>query len=182
MYEERRRKKRRKHTPKLARRLSPLISAGIYQIRLSGEGGKHEALFYHFFIPSFGGCCYCYFSDDRRKSVKNTYFDFCRKWNGWEKKKFPSNDMRRDTAACKFEELSKKSPGTWWFSKSQRKVIENLLHRVWVVWVKVCGTFTKGWKVAEKRDFLHKLFFSFTHLGFYCKTKGEPKKNDSYWI
>ena len=108
MYEERRRKKRRKHTPKLARRLSPLISAGIYQIRLSGEGGKHEALFYHFFIPSFGGCCYCYFSDDRRKSVKNTYFDFCRKWNGWEKKKFPSNDMREILPRVSSRNLIKK--------------------------------------------------------------------------
>ena len=83
-----------------------------------------------------------------------------------EKKKVSLEWYERDTTACKFVELNKKSPGTWWFSKSQRKVIENLLHRVWVVWVKVCGTFTKGWKVAEKRDFLHKLFFSFTHLGF----------------
>ena len=162
MYEERRRKKRRKHTPKLARRLSPLISAGIYQIRLSGEGGKHEALFYHFFIPSFG-CCYCYFSDDRRKSVKNTYFDFCRKWNGWEKKSF-LEWYEKDTAACKFEGLSKKSPGTWWFSKSQRKVIENLLHRVWVVWVKVCGTFSKGRKVAEKKGLFAQTFFFLLHI------------------
>ena len=43
--------------PKLARRLSPLISAGIYQIRLSS--GKHEALSWVLFHP--------------QKSVK-TYF------------------------------------------------------------------------------------------------------------
>ena len=69
------------------------------------ENTRHFSTTFSFRLSA---ATYCYFSDDRRKSVKNTYFDFCRKWNGWEKKSFPR--MIWDTTASKFEELSKKKP------------------------------------------------------------------------
>ena len=49
------------------------------------ENTRHFSTTFSFRLSA---ATYCYFSDDRRKSVKNTYFDFCRKWNGWEKKSF----------------------------------------------------------------------------------------------
>ena len=142
------------------------------------ENTRHFSTTFSFRLSA---ATYCYFSDDRRKSVKNTYFDFCRKWNGWEKKVSLEWYERDTTTACKFEELRKKPRHLMVFkvpAESNRELTTSCLSGIGQgMW-----DFLERLESCWKKRLFAQTFFSYTHLGFLCKTKGELAKNDSYWI